>query len=107
VLAIARALLARPRVLMLDEPSLGLAPLMVKAIFETIVQLHRDGMTLLLVEQKAHQTLAIAQRVYVIGTGRIVASGTPAELALTSVLRDAFLGEASLALSHSTHDERS
>jgi branched-chain amino acid transport system ATP-binding protein len=96
MLAIARALLAAPRVLMLDEPSLGLAPLMVRTIFETIAQVHRAGVTILLVEQKAHQMLAVAQRVYVMETGRIVAHGTPSELASSTVLHDAFLGAPSM-----------
>jgi branched-chain amino acid transport system ATP-binding protein len=95
MLAIGRALLGAPRLLMLDEPSLGLAPLMVRSIFETIKELHRAGMTILLVEQKAHQTLAVAQRVYVMETGVVAAHGTPAEIAAGSVIGDAFLGASS------------
>ncbi|MGH7707748.1 MAG: ABC transporter ATP-binding protein [Vulcanimicrobiaceae bacterium] len=94
MLAIGRALLAAPRLLMLDEPSLGLSPLMVRTIFKVIDELHRAGMTIVMVEQKAYQTLTLAQRVYVMETGRIVAEGTAAELARSSVLSDAFLGAA-------------
>ncbi len=92
LLAIGRALLAAPRLLMLDEPSLGLAPLMVRTVFKAIEELHRAGITIVLVEQKAHQTLALAQRIYVMETGRIVAGGTATELARNSALSDAFLG---------------
>jgi branched-chain amino acid transport system ATP-binding protein len=79
MLAIARALMARPRLLLLDEPSLGLAPLMVERIFETIAELKRQGRTILLVEQNVHHALDIADRAYVMETGRMTLEG-PAEV---------------------------
>jgi branched-chain amino acid transport system ATP-binding protein len=92
MLAIVRALLARPRLLMLDEPSLGLSPVMVQKIFAIVQDLQRAGITILLVEQKARQTLQTVARAYVLETGRIVAEGTAAELQRSSVIADAFLG---------------
>ncbi len=92
MLAIARALLARPRLLVLDEPSLGLAPLMVERVFEIVSDLRRTGLTVLLVEQKARQALSVADRAYVIELGRVSAAGPAAELAHGSALADAFLG---------------
>src|SRR5690606_17116281 len=81
MLCIGRALMARPRVLLLDEPSLGLAPILVKQIFESIVEINREqGLTILLVEQNAYQALRIADRAYVLATGRVVLEGTGAEL---------------------------
>jgi branched-chain amino acid transport system ATP-binding protein len=92
MLAIARALMARPRLLLLDEPSLGLAPLIVKQIFEVIREVNRrDGTTVLLVEQNAHHALRIAHRGYVMQTGRIVLSGTGAELLANNDVRAAYL----------------
>jgi branched-chain amino acid transport system ATP-binding protein len=92
MLAIARALMARPRLLLLDEPSLGLAPLIVKQIFEVICEVNRrDGTTVLLVEQNAHHALRIAHRGYVMQTGRIVLAGTGAELLANSDVRAAYL----------------
>ena len=79
MLAIGRALMSRPRLLLLDEPSLGLAPLMVERIFETIGELKRQGLTILLVEQNVHHALDIADRAYVLETGRITLDG-PADL---------------------------
>ena len=79
-LAIARALMSRPRLLMLDEPSLGLAPILVDGIFELIAQLHETGVTMLLVEQNVERTLEIADRVYLLSTGRIEHEGTPEQL---------------------------
>src|SRR5207253_10349665 len=79
MLEIARALMSRPRLLVLDEPSLGLAPLMVERIFETIAQLKRQGLTILLVEQNVHHALDVADRAYVMETGRITLEG-PAEV---------------------------
>ena len=79
-LAIARGLMANPRLLLLDEPSLGLSPLFVKSIFEIILQINRQGTTILLVEQNVYQSLRVASRAYVLETGRVVLSGTGAEL---------------------------
>jgi branched-chain amino acid transport system ATP-binding protein len=81
MLAIGRALLARPRMLLLDEPSLGIAPILVQQIFKAIVEINRaQGLTILLVEQNAYQALKIAHRGYVLATGRVVMAGTGAEL---------------------------
>jgi branched-chain amino acid transport system ATP-binding protein len=92
MLAIGRALMARPRLLLLDEPSLGLAPRLVDQILETIRQFKRDGLTMLLVEQNAHAALAIADRAYVIENGMIAMSGTAAEIRGDQRIRDAYLG---------------
>jgi len=92
MLAMARALMGRPRLLLLDEPSMGLAPLLVEQIFEAIVALRRDAMTILLVEQNAHAALAIADRAYVIETGTIALSGAGAELLHNEKVREAYLG---------------
>jgi branched-chain amino acid transport system ATP-binding protein len=90
MLVIARALLSRPALLMLDEPSLGLAPLIIEGIFDLIRELHREGMTILLVEQNAHQALQLSQRAYVMETGAIVLEG--ADLADDERVRAAYLG---------------
>lgn len=92
MLAIGRALMARPRLLLLDEPSLGLAPLLVERIFEAISQLKAEGTTILLVEQNARQALRIADRAYVLETGLIAMSGTAAELAANPDVERAYLG---------------
>jgi branched-chain amino acid transport system ATP-binding protein len=92
MLAIARALMARPKLLLLDEPSLGLAPLIVREVFSVIRRLREEGMTILLVEQMANQALAIADRAYVIETGTITLSGTGAELLRDERVRSAYLG---------------
>ena len=92
MLAMARALMGRPRLLLLDEPSMGLAPLLVEQIFEAIVSLRREAMTILLVEQNAHAALAIADRAYVIETGVIALSGAGAELLHNEKVREAYLG---------------
>jgi branched-chain amino acid transport system ATP-binding protein len=93
MLAIARALMARPKLLLLDEPSLGLAPLVAKRIFEVIADLNRtQGLTVLLVEQNAHQALKIAHRGYVLQTGRIVLEGRSGELLANEEVRAAYLG---------------
>ena len=92
MLVIARALVARPDVLLLDEPSLGLSPLLVDQILDAIVSLRRDGMTVLLVEQNASAALAIADRGYVLETGRVAASGTGSELLGDPQVRAAYLG---------------
>jgi len=91
-LAIARALLSRPRLLMLDEPSLGLAPLLVEEVFRMIAQLHDEGVTILLVEQNVERTLAIADRAYLLHMGRIEFSGTVADLRRHVDIAAAYLG---------------
>ncbi len=93
MLAIARALMARPRLLLMDEPSLGLAPLVVKEIFAVIRSLKERGVTILLVEQMANQALAIADRAYVLETGRITLQGSGAELRRNPKVRAAYLGD--------------
>jgi branched-chain amino acid transport system ATP-binding protein len=92
MLAIGRALMARPTLLMLDEPSMGLAPLIVREIFETIVQISKAGSTVLLVEQNARGALKIADRGYVLETGRIVLEGTSEELLASREMQRAYLG---------------
>jgi branched-chain amino acid transport system ATP-binding protein len=92
ILAIARGLLARPRLLLLDEPSLGLAPQMVDTVFEIIQRIHREGVTILLVEQNALRALEIADRAYVVETGRILLSGTGATLRRNPDVQKAYLG---------------
>jgi branched-chain amino acid transport system ATP-binding protein len=93
MLAIGRALMARPRLLLLDEPSMGLAPVLVEQIFDTIVNINRLGTTILLVEQNAAMALSIAHRGYVLETGAIVTEGTAAELTENADVRRAYLGE--------------
>ena len=93
MLAIARALMSEPRLLLLDEPSLGLAPLIIKDIFEAIRQLRHSGLTILLVEQMAKQALGVADRAYVLETGCIALSGDAKELARNKRIREAYLGE--------------
>jgi len=102
MLAIARALLSRPRLLLLDEPSLGLAPKMSDFVFGTIADLRQRGLTVLLVEQKARQALKFANRAYLIETGRVIASGSAAELAADPLVSEAFLGRAPAAASGSS-----
>ena len=92
MLAMGRALMSRPKLLMLDEPSMGLAPLLVEQIFDIIRQLHADGTTILLVEQNAQAALAVADRGYVLETGRTVTEGTGAELLESDTIRKAYLG---------------
>jgi len=93
MLAIGRALMAQPRVLLLDEPSMGLAPVLVEQIFDTIAEVNHQGTTILLVEQNAAMALSIAHRGYVLETGRIVLSGTAAALGENTDVRRAYLGE--------------
>jgi branched-chain amino acid transport system ATP-binding protein len=93
MVAIARALMARPKLLLLDEPSLGLSPLVVHDLFAAIRRISADGITILLVEQNVATALQIAQRVYVLEQGRIVAEGEPAALMARSEIRRAYLGE--------------
>ena len=92
MLAIARALLSKPKLLLLDEPSLGLAPKMTDFLFEMVLRLRNEGLTVLLVEQKARQALKIAGRAYLMETGRILTSGPARELLEDHVLASAFLG---------------
>ncbi len=94
MLAISRALMARPRLLLLDEPSLGLAPIVVQAIFKTIREINQAGTPILLVEQNAHMALMVAHRGYVIQTGEVVMEGTGKELLATERVRQFYLGEA-------------
>jgi len=93
MLAMGRALMANPRVLLLDEPSMGLAPVLVDGIFDTIRQLHAAGTTILLVEQNARMALQVASRGYVLQTGAILFSDTAANLADNEMVRKAYLGE--------------
>ncbi|GEN35630.1 MULTISPECIES: ABC transporter ATP-binding protein [Aneurinibacillus] len=92
MLAMGRALMARPRLLLLDEPSMGLSPLLVKTIFRIIEEINETGTTILLVEQNANMALSIADRAYVIETGRVVLSGTADELNASDQVRMAYLG---------------
>ncbi|AKU26243.1 MULTISPECIES: ABC transporter ATP-binding protein [Geobacillus] len=92
MLAIGRALMARPKLLLLDEPSMGLAPLLVKTIFRIIQEINESGTTILLVEQNAHMALSIADRAYVIESGRVVLSGAASELQASEQVKQAYLG---------------
>ena len=94
MLAVGRALMSRPRLLLMDEPSLGLAPLVVEEIFRTIAELHRDGATIFLVEQNAHMALKVAQHFFLMEQGRVSFSGDPGSLAEDEVIRRAYLGSA-------------
>jgi len=93
MLAVARGLMSRPKLLMLDEPSLGLAPLLVKEIFDIIKRIHQEGMTVLLVEQNAFAALKIADYAYVLETGKVVLQGTGEELLQDDGVKKAYLGE--------------
>ncbi|MET1013212.1 MAG: ABC transporter ATP-binding protein [Paenisporosarcina sp.] len=92
MLAMGRAIMAKPKLLLLDEPSMGLAPLMVKTIFQIIEEINREGTTILLVEQNANVALSIANRGYVVETGRVVASGPAEELQASEQIKLAYLG---------------
>ena len=92
MLAIGRGLMARPRLLLLDEPSMGLAPILVEQIFSTIQEINKEGVTVLLVEQNAAMALAICHRGYVMETGKIILQGTAAELSGNDRVRQAYLG---------------
>jgi branched-chain amino acid transport system ATP-binding protein len=93
MLAIGRALMSRPRLLLLDEPSLGLAPILVQQVFQTIREINEQGTTILLVEQNALQALSIAHRGYVLQTGDVVLTGPASELITNETVRKAYLGE--------------
>jgi branched-chain amino acid transport system ATP-binding protein len=99
MLAISRALLSKPKLLLLDEPSLGLAPKMTDFVFEMVVRLRDEGLTVLLIEQKARQALKIAGRAYLMETGRILTSGLARNLLENEILSKAFLGVGSERLS--------
>lgn len=92
MLAMGRALMSKPKLLMLDEPSMGLAPILVQQIFDIIKELHKAGTTILLVEQNAEMALEVADRAYVLETGRIKLSGTGSELAQSDEIKKAYLG---------------
>ncbi|MBQ8851487.1 MAG: ABC transporter ATP-binding protein, partial [Oscillibacter sp.] len=92
MLAMGRALMSSPQLLMLDEPSMGLAPILVEQIFDIIRELHKAGTTILLVEQNAQAALSVADRGYVLETGKIVTSGTGAELLSSPAIKKAYLG---------------
>ena len=93
MLAVARALMSRPRLLLMDEPSVGLAPLVVAEIFSIIRQLHAEGVSIFLVEQNAHMALKVAQHFYLMEQGRVSFSGSPGELADDDVIQRAYLGQ--------------
>ena len=92
MLAISRALMSNPKLLMMDEPSMGLSPILVEQVFEIIADLGKEGTTILLVEQNAHMALSIADRAYVIELGKVALSGTGTELAESDDIRKAYLG---------------
>ncbi len=93
MLAIGRALMANPRVLLMDEPSMGLAPVIVEGIFNTIRQLHGGGTTILLVEQNARMALTVAGRGYVLQTGQVTIEGRGSDLLKDPLIKEAYLGE--------------
>jgi branched-chain amino acid transport system ATP-binding protein len=96
MLAIGRALMSTPRILLLDEPSLGLAPILVKQIFDIIREINRQGTSVLLVEQNAYKALGIAQRGYILENGRIAASGSSNDLKGDKKIQEAYLGGTAL-----------
>ena len=97
MVALGRALMAHPRLICMDEPSMGLSPLFVEQTFDIIQQINRQGTTIFMVEQNASMALSIAHRAYVLQTGRVVLSGTAAELRANPVIREAYLGEMQVA----------
>jgi branched-chain amino acid transport system ATP-binding protein len=92
MLATGRAMMAEPKILLMDEPSMGLAPVLVDSIFDTIQELHKTGTTILLVEQNARAALAVADRGYVLQTGEIIISGSAEELRNNEIVQKAYLG---------------
>ena len=105
MLAIGRALMSKPRLLMMDEPSLGVAPLVVRSIYDTIVRLKDDGLTILLVEQNARAALAVADRAYVLETGQIVLEGESRELRDNPEVQRAYLGKEYRRIDEGENDE--
>ena len=93
MLSVARALMSRPKMLLLDEPSVGLAPLIVDEIFSIIRQMNKDGISILLVEQNAVKALEVADHFYLLDQGKVAFSGTPGEMANDDVIKRAYLGE--------------
>ena len=93
MLAIARALMSMPRILLLDEPSLGIAPILVQAIFEAVLRIRREGTTVLLVEQNAHLALDVSDRAYVLETGRVLLDGPCGVVKNDPRVKEAYLGE--------------
>jgi branched-chain amino acid transport system ATP-binding protein len=93
MLAIGRALMARPRLMILDEPSMGLSPILTERVFDTIVEINKQGTTIFMVEQNAYMALEIASRGYVLQTGQVILSGTAQELLSSDMVRKAYLGE--------------
>jgi branched-chain amino acid transport system ATP-binding protein len=93
MVAIARALMAEPRLLCMDEPSMGLSPLYVEQVFDTVRQINAQGVTIFMVEQNANMALSVADRAYVLQTGRVVLSGTAAQMRADPAIREAYLGE--------------
>ena len=94
MLAMGRALMSRPKLMMLDEPSMGLAPILVRQIFDIIKEIHKQGTTILLIEQNANMALSIADRAYVLETGKIVMSGSAKEIMQSEDIKNAYLGGA-------------
>ena len=92
MLAMGRALMSHPRILLMDEPSMGLAPIVVRGIFDIIVELQKEGMTILLVEQNANMALSVANRAYVLETGKISLEGPAAEIKANDQVKKAYLG---------------
>ena len=92
MLAMGRAIMAKPKLVLLDEPSMGLAPLMVKTIFQVVEDINKEGTTILLVEQNANMALSVANRAYVIETGSVILSGTADELQASEEIKNAYLG---------------
>ncbi len=92
MLAVGRGLMSHPRMLLMDEPSIGIAPLLVKSLYKTISQIHQQGMTILLVEQNAKVALEVADYAYVLDTGNIVMEGTASDIASKQDIRSAYLG---------------
>ena len=93
MLAVARSLMSRPRIMMLDEPSLGLAPLVVQNIFNILKEINEEGVTILLIEQNANMALRLADKAYVLETGKIIMEGTGKELLDNPKIKEAYLGK--------------